>query len=109
MERIPNSNDTIITMFKSVFNPVNNAELSYAEELEGYFFVYEDYETLLEENAPQVTHELRQSIKAIRDKLLCLHDELKPIANNLGLYSHWDDNHKVSHIEPSQFNYGRVN
>ncbi|MDH6670121.1 HKD family nuclease [Paenibacillus sp. LBL] len=109
LERIPIANDTMNTLFKSVFIPTNNAELPSAALLKDYYFTYDDYETLLEENAPLVTNELRHRRKAIRDKLIHLHDELESAANNMGLHSHWDDNHKVSHIEPSQFNYGRVN
>lgn len=109
IQSIPFANDSLNMLFNAVFNNADNAELPSPNLFEGYFFVYEDYETLLEDNAPLVTNELRQRRNAVRKKLLFLHDTLEPIANKLGLYSHWDDNHKASHIEPSQFNYGRVN
>ncbi|GKS14887.1 hypothetical protein YDYSY3_58870 [Paenibacillus chitinolyticus] len=80
-----------------------------AEELDSFYFTHQDYETLLESNAPLVTQELRTKRNAIRNKLLDIHDKLEPYAKDLGLHSHWDDNHKISQIEPSQFNYGRVN
>lgn len=107
VDSLPFIQETESSIFKTVF--ADDEAIPSPEELEGFYFTHQDYETLLESNASLATQELRNRREAIRNKLLGIHDKLEPFAKRLGLNSHWDRNHKVSQIEPNQFNFGRVN
>ncbi|MGR6544839.1 hypothetical protein [Paenibacillus tundrae] len=107
IDSLPFAQEAENSIFKPVF--ADDKAIPSAEELEGFYFTHQDYETLLESNAPLVTQGLRNGRETIRNKLLDLHDQLADYAKGLGLHSHWDSNHKVSQIEPNQFNFGRVN
>ena len=77
--------------------------------LKEYYFTYEDYEIFFERNARRVTEELTERRKMVSKKLRNIHDKIRDFANSLDLYSHKDDYHITTLMEPSKYNDYRLN
>lgn len=72
------------------------------------YFTNDDYQVFTEKNSAVKTSEMIQKRKALKNKMLKLHEKIYPEIEKIGLGCHDNSNNITSKIEPSKYN-GKIN
>lgn len=76
--------------------------------LDGYYFTYNDYETLFPRNESKDNINIRQSRLEVKEKMLDIHNLIYRDVKKLGIECHWRKDNITSLIRPCQYNRGKV-